>query len=83
MDAIIGTWHWEWIMTGERKALYPCLSHMALDYVTIPGKYHLNTFMVIQITYAMVLQQHPLMLNTYSAMDDSFYHMFIAISLHC
>jgi hypothetical protein len=65
---------------SERKALYLHLSHMALDYLSIPGKYYLTIFIHNQIT--IVLQQHPLTSNTYSAVDDSFYHMFIAVSLH-
>ena len=59
---------------AERKHLYPCLSRMALDYLSIPGAYFIlwNCHSSADIH----LQLPPLTLNMCLARAEFCYHMY-------
>lgn len=64
----------------EKRAVYPCLSRMALDYLSIPG---LSFIFLSPITIFsnILFQLHPSMLNVFSAKAASYYHISETVCL--
>ena len=60
--------------------MYPCLSRMALDYLSIPGMVQLFVGMLHQPHN--LLKQHLLTSNRLSAAADSYFRMFKVVYLH-
>lgn len=63
----------------EKRTTYPCLSQMALDYLTLPGKFLIISlpFCSLHVLTCLILYQPlPLTLNDFSAMASCCYLMF-------
>jgi hypothetical protein len=70
----------------ERKHIYPRLSRMALDYLSIPGKLSLFILLMeLVLTYTYLLQPRLCMSNERSARAGCCSHMYVVVcpfSLH-
>ena len=72
VDDVIAWWY-------EKRMTYPCLSRMALDYLTLPGKFLIisHPFHSLHVLTCLVLYQPLLLtLNDFSAMANCCYLMF-------
>ena len=66
----------------EKKATYPRLSRMALDYLSIPGTFILSLFIILSL-FLRVSQRPPSMLSASSvAADLSFHILGVGYQLH-
>ena len=61
----------------ERQHIYPWLSRMAMDYLSIPGVYHCLILLYISSDYCGI-QLHLSTLNVFSARVGFFYRIYIA-----
>jgi hAT family C-terminal dimerisation region len=59
----------------EKRAVYPRLSRMALDYLSIPGILSFLFIFLILFSNSNKLKQPPSMSNVFLAKDDSFFLM--------
>jgi hAT family C-terminal dimerisation region len=64
----------------EKKSMYPHLSRMALDYLSIPGE--LLAYTSATLANASQIQLHPSTWNTFSARVGSYYLIFGTVCLH-
>lgn len=74
VDDVLMWWH-------GRRAMYPYLSRMALDYLTIPGMF-IHSFIVYRPTQPTPSQQHPWTSSEYSAVAASSYLMSVVGCQH-